>query len=115
MECGRMDQEQRDSLRPPNRDWSAMTSSPTSASARQLARNKGLAWVSAITLGAGAAGVVGAAALAVSLPNLTAASSTTVSASSSTATSQDDSGSSLQGSAAPTTTNIAPVATTGAS
>ena len=115
MECGRMDQEQRNSLRPPIRDGSAMTSSPTSASARQLARNKGLAWVSAITLGAGAAGVVGAAALAVSLPHVTTASSATVSASRSTATNQDDSGSSLQGSAAPTTTNTAPVATTGAS
>jgi hypothetical protein len=96
-----------------------MTSSPTSGSARALARDKGLAWVSAITLGAGAASALGAAALAVSLPSLTAAtgtSSATLSASRSTYANHDDeSGSSLQAATAPSTTSIAPVATTGAS
>jgi hypothetical protein len=95
-----------------------MTSSPTSGSARQLARNRGLAWVSAITLGAGAASALGATAIAVSLPSPTAASAgsaTTLTASRSTSTNEDDSGSTLQAGSAPTTTNIAPVATTGAS
>ena len=113
-----MDHEQRSNQRPPIRDWSSMTSSPTSAAARQIARNKGLAWVSAITLGAGAASAVGAVAIAISLPSTTAATSagtTTLAASSSRNTNDDDSGSRLQAAAAPTTTNIAPVATTGAS
>ena len=95
-----------------------MTSSPTSSAARTLARDKGLAWVSAITLGAGAASALGAAALAVSLPSLTAGpatSSATLSASRSTGANQDDSSASLQAATAPSTTNIAPVATTGAS
>jgi len=43
-----------------------MNDSATPRSARQLARNKGLAWVSAITLGAGAASTLGAVALATS-------------------------------------------------
>ena len=117
-----MDHRQRGNQNPPIRDWSTMTSSPTSAAARALARNKGLARVSAITLGAGVASALGAAAIAISLPSPTAAtsaSSTTLAASSSTNTSDDsgssEQGASLQGAAAPTTTNIPPVATTGAS
>jgi len=118
LERRRMDQAQRSNPRPPIRDWSTMTSSPTSASARQLARNKGLAWVSAITLGAGAASALGAAAIAVSLPSpttATSASSGALTASASANTSEDDSGSTLQAAPAPATSNIPPVATTGAS
>jgi hypothetical protein len=128
-----MDHEQHSNPRPPIRDWSTMTSSPTSGSARQLSRNKGLAWVSAITLGAGAASALGAAAIAISLPSPTAITSSTTAAvaasaptSTSTNTGQDegqgdDSGTTvqqaapLQAVAAPTTTNLPPVATTGAS
>jgi hypothetical protein len=91
-----------------------MSSSPPSGSARQLARNKGLARVSAITLGAGAAGLLGAAAIAVTLPSPTAATSTTASVMAAGASTNTSSGSTLQA-AAPTTTNIPPVATTGAS
>jgi len=138
LECERMDHEQGSIPHPPIRNWSTMTSSPTSASARQLARNKGLAWVSAITLGAGAASALGATAIAITLPSPTAATGT--SASRTTAStlaasapvntneeniSEDDSGTTqqaapqqavpLQATAAPTTTNIPPVATTAAS
>ena len=118
MERGRMDHEQRSNPRPPIPDWSTVSSSPHSASARQLARNKGLAWVSAITLGAGAAGALGAAAIAISLPSTTAAtsaSSAPLAASTSTNTNEDDSGSALQAAPAPATSNNAPVATTGGS
>jgi hypothetical protein len=114
-----MDHEERRDPRPPIPDWSTVTSSRNSASARQLARNKGLAWVSAITFGAGAAGVLGAGALAISLPSTTSTSASSASSSASTSTSantsEDDSGSSLQAAPAPASSNIAPVATTGAS
>jgi cytoskeletal protein RodZ len=69
-----MDHEQHGFPRPSNQDGSAK-GSPTSGSARQLTRNKGLAWVSAITLGAGAAGAIGAVAIAVTLPQPTTAAS----------------------------------------
>jgi len=109
-----------------------MNNSRTSGSDRVLARNKGLAWVSAITLGTGAASALGAAAIAISLPSPTATSSTTAavaaSAVSNTSTNTgddggqgDDSGTTVQQSAplkaaqAPTTSNVPPVATTGAS
>jgi len=164
LEGERMDHEQRSIPHPPIRDWSTMNSPATSASARQLARNKGLAWVSAITLGAGAASALGAAAIAISLPSPTAATGSTATGSTatgSTATgstastlaasapvnvneediSEDDSGTAqraaalqaaaqqaaaqqaaaqqaaapLQAAAAPTNTNIPPVATTAAS
>jgi hypothetical protein len=119
-----MDHELRRNPRPPIPDWSTVTSSSPSASARQLARNKGLAWVSAITLGAGAAGVLGAAAIAISLPATTAATSassapqaasTSTNTNTSANTNEDDSGSTLQSAQAPAASNIAPVATTGAS
>ena len=113
-----MDHEERNSARTRVRDWSTMRSSPTSSSARQLARNKGLAWVSAITLGAGAASALGAAAIAVTLPSpsaSTSASSGAVAASASESTNEDDSGSTLQAAPAPATSNIPPVATSGAS
>ena len=48
---------------------------PTTASSRQLARNKGLAWVKAITLGVGAAGVLGTVAIAATLPGSTSTAS----------------------------------------
>jgi hypothetical protein len=91
-----------------------MTSSPTSGAARQRARNKGLAWVSAITLGAGAASAIGAAAIAVSLPNQIAATSSTTALAANTSTNAAQA-SALQAGTAPTTSNVPPVATTGAS
>jgi hypothetical protein len=105
-----MDYEQRST--PQNRDWNTMTSSPASGSTRQLARNKRLAWVSALTLGAGAAGVLGAAAV-VSAPSPTAATGTSA-ATLASGTSRNT-GSTLQAAAAPATTNNPPVATSGAS
>jgi hypothetical protein len=113
-----MDHEERNNPRTPVRDWSTMSSAPTSGSARQLARNKGLAWVSAITFGAGAAGALGAVAIAVTLPSPSAsagAGSRTVAASESQSTNEDDSGSALQAAPAPATSNIPPVASSGAS
>jgi hypothetical protein len=119
-----------------------VNTSPTSGSDRQRDRNKGLARISAVTLGAGAAGLVGAVAIAVTLPGSTVASalkSTTASTltSGSTAAGNDDSTSSssgddgststsqaqaqaqaqsqLQSGTAPTTTNSPPAATSGAS
>lgn len=106
-----------------------MMNSPTSGSDRQLARNKGLARISAITFGAGAAGLVGAVAIAVTLPNPTAATSAniaSVAVSPSTPVQagddggDDDSGTTsstpqLQPAAPPSNTNIPPVATSGAS
>jgi len=110
-----------------------MMNTPTSGSDRQLARNKGLARISAITFGAGAAGLVGAVAIAVTLPNPTAATSAnTASAAVSSSTpvqagddgghddGGDDSGTTtstpqLQPAAPPSNTNIPPVATSGAS
>jgi hypothetical protein len=106
-----MDHEQRST--PPNRDWNIMTSSPTSGSTRQVARNKSLAWVSALTFGAGAAGVLGAAAMVVSAPSPTAATGTSA-ATLASGTSRNT-GSTLQAAAAPATTNNPPVATSGAS
>ena len=91
-----------------------MTSSPTSGAARQRARNKGLAWVSAITLGAEAASAIGAAAIAVSLPNQIAATSSTTALAANTSTNAAQA-SALQAGTAPTTSNVPPVATTGAS
>jgi len=106
-----------------------MMNTPTLGSDRQLARNKGLARISAITFGAGAAGLVGAVAIAVTLPNPTAATSAnTASAAVSSSTpvqagddgGHDDSGTTtstpqLQPAAPPSNTNIPPVATSGAS
>jgi hypothetical protein len=114
--------------------------SPTSGSDRRLDRNKGLARISALTLGAGAAGLVGAVAIATSLPGSTVVSAlksvgASTQTSGSTATGDDGSTSSssgddgstsqvqpqtqaqtqLQSGTAPTTTNIPPVATSGAS
>jgi len=90
-----------------------MTSSSTSGTTRQFARNKRLAWVSALTLGAGAAGVLGAAAIVVTAPSPTAATGTTAATLASGAS--RNTGSTLQVAAAPATTNNPPVATSGAS
>jgi hypothetical protein len=90
-----------------------LASSPTSTAARKRARDKGLAWVSAITLGAGAASAIGVAAFAVTLPSHTAATGTTASSTNTSTNSAQTS--SLQGVAAPTTSNNSPVATTAAS
>jgi hypothetical protein len=108
-----------------------MMSPPSSGSDRQVARNKGLAKISAITIGAGAAGVVGALAIAMTLPSPTAttsASSAHVASSLTPAQAgdegDDDGGSGtttstttpqLQPVAPPASTNIPPVATSGAS
>jgi Zn finger protein HypA/HybF involved in hydrogenase expression len=118
-----MDNNQRGTPRPPIRDQSTKTGSPTSASARQLARKKGLARISAITVGAGAAGLVGAVAIAMTLPNAAAATSATTAAlAASTSTNASWTrqaatvkAAALQAAAAPTTTTSAPVATSGAS
>jgi hypothetical protein len=91
-----------------------MTTTPPSGSTRQSARNRGLTWVSAITLGAGAASALGAAAIATTLPSLTAATSATAAVAGATSANTNY-GSTLQASAAPSATNIPPVATTGAS
>jgi hypothetical protein len=101
---------------------------PTSGSDRQLARNKGLARISAITFGAGAAGLVGAVAIAITLPSPTAATSANTASAVSSSTpvqsgddgGDDDSGTTsstpqLQPAAPPSNTNIPPVATSGAS
>lgn len=53
-----------------------MTSSPHSGSDRQLARDKGLGRLSAVTLGATAASLVGAVGIAVTLHNSTATTNT---------------------------------------
>ena len=91
-----------------------LTVSTPSGSARRAARSKGMAWVSAITLGVGAASAVGAAAVVANLPSATAATSATAAAATS-ATSTTSSGSQLQAASAPTTTTVPPVATSGAS
>jgi hypothetical protein len=57
-----MDHKQPSNPRPPLQEWSPLASSPSSTAARKRARDKGLAWVSAITLGAGAASAIGVAA-----------------------------------------------------
>jgi len=121
-----MDNNERNSPRNPVRDGDTMSGSPTtgtSGAARQLARNKGLAWVSAITLGAGAASVLGTAAIAFTLASPTAAttaSAATAATSASQNTDDDESGSTrqaapLQAAPAPATSNNAPVATSAAS
>jgi len=95
-----------------------MMGSPSSGSDRQRARNKGLAAISAITLGAGAAGLVGAVGIALTLPGATSstnASDGRVASNTFTFTSDDDSGSQLQTGTAPTTTTVPPVATSAAS
>ena len=119
-----------------------MNNSHTSGSDRQLDRNKGLARISALTLGAGAAGLVGAVAIAGTLPGSTVASALKGSSAStlksgSIATGDDGSTSTstftstpqtqtqaqaqaqaqtpLQSGTAPVTTNSRPVATSGAS
>jgi len=119
-----------------------VNSSPTSGSDRRLDRKQGLARISALTLGAGAAGLVGAVAIATSLPGSTVVSalnsgSAATQTSSSTTTGDDGSTSSgddgstaqvqfqsqsqpqapsqLQSGTSPTTTNKPPVATSGAS
>jgi hypothetical protein len=121
-----------------------VNSTTPAGSDRQLHRNKGLARISALTLGAGAASLVGAVAIAVTLPGSTVVSalkSATASTltSGSTAAGNDDSTSSssgddgststsqsqaqaqaqaqsqLQSGTAPTTTNSPPAATSGAS
>jgi phage-related protein len=51
-----------------------VSSTTPAGSDRQLHRNKGLARISALTLGAGAAGLVGAVAIAVTLPGSTVVS-----------------------------------------
>ena len=115
LEPGGMDHEQRSTPLSPIRDRGTMTSSSTSGSARQLARNKGLAWVSAITLGAGAATALGGAAIVVTLASTTTATGSTAAVTAAGTSTQTSSGSQLQAAAAPTTTSIPPVATTGAS
>ncbi|MEO6145250.1 MAG: hypothetical protein ABIP19_14840 [Dermatophilaceae bacterium] len=122
-----------------------MTSSTTSGAARQHARNKGLAWVSAITLGAGTASALGAVAIAMTLPgtanvlsaNALASSDSTATVTTTTPTTTGDDDSSeqpqaatqqaaplqaaplqaapLQAAAPPATTNNPPVATSAAS
>jgi hypothetical protein len=106
-----MDNEQRDMPQPRTWDRSSMISSPASRPARLHARNRALAWMSAITLGAGAASAVGAVAIASTLPGSTSAMSST----SAGTTTSGASSSKLQAGKAPTTTNIPPVATSGAS
>ena len=92
-----------------------MNDSATPRSARQLARDRGLAWVSAITLGAGAASTVGAVALATTMSSATVSSATVSSATAATTSSTGSSSSQLQAAQAPTTTTNPPVATSGAS
>ena len=107
-----------------------MTGSSSSGSDRQHARNKGLAAISAITLGAGAAGLVGAVGIALTLPGATSstiASAGRVASNSVTFTTDDDSGddsgsqlqtgtaSQLRTGSATTTTTVPPVATSAAS
>jgi hypothetical protein len=106
-----MDNEERRSQQPPTWDRSSMISSPSSRPARQHARNRALAWVSAITIGAGAASAVGAVAVVANLPGTTSAMSSTTAATTTSGTSA----SKLQAGKAPATTSIPPVATSGAS
>jgi hypothetical protein len=106
--------EQRGTQRPPIRDWSTMTSSATPCADRTRARRRGLALVSAITLSAGAAGLVGTAGLASTLASAGSAR-TSVSAVSAVRSTSTRSSSQPQAVVAPTTTSNAPVATTGGS
>jgi hypothetical protein len=106
-----MDNEERYMPQPSTWDRSSMMSSPASPKARKHARNRALVLVSAITLGAGAASVVGAAVIASTLPGSTSAISSTSAGS----TTSVASGSQLQAGKTPTTTSTPPVATSGAS
>lgn len=108
-----MDQEQRSFRSAQSGTPTPLTSSPRSGAARQAARSKGLAWVAALTLGAGAASAVGAAAVVANLSSATSA--TSASAAAATSATSTGSGSQLQAAQAPTTTTIPPVATSGAS
>lgn len=95
-----------------------MNGSPVPPSTRQRARSKGLAWVSAITLGAGAASTVGAVALATTLHSAAATSASAASSAgpaTRSTTSTSGTTSQLQPAKAPTTTSNPPVATSGAS
>lgn len=104
-----------------------MNPSTSSAAAGQRARTQGLARLSAVTVGVGAASVLGAFGIAVTLHNSTAATSanaTTKGATTSGTTTDDgastttDDGSSLQlqsSPAAPTNPSGPPVATSGGS
>jgi hypothetical protein len=105
-----MDNEPHSFPRPPIGDGSTTTSPPASA-ARQLARHRGLAWVTAITLGAGAAGALGVAvSTGASLPGAITAASASTSGTTTGSTAQK-----LQSTTAPNSTGNAPVATSGAS
>jgi hypothetical protein len=106
-----MDNEERGMPHPPTWDRSTKISSPTSGPARQHARNRALAWVSAITLGAGAASAIGAVAVAATLHGSTSATSSTTAGTTTSGTS----GSQLQAGNVPTATSNPPVATSGAS
>lgn len=123
LEPERMEHQRRSIARPltPGSE-NDMTGSSSSDSDRQRARNKGLAAISAITLGAGAAGLVGAVGMALTLPSSTSATNAgAAGVASNTFTfttnddSGDDSGSQLQTGTAPTTTTVPPVATSAAS
>lgn len=70
-----MDNEQAGTPRKPLPDPRTTTGSLTSGSDRQLARHKGLARMSALTMGAGAISALGAVAIAVTLPGSTAVTS----------------------------------------
>jgi hypothetical protein len=109
-----MDQETHGNPRQPLPDRSEMTRSPASGAARRRARDKGLAWVSAITFGAAAAGAIGAVAIGGLLPNQSAATNAQT-ASAANVSSNSAQASALQAGTAPTTSNVPPVATTGAS
>jgi hypothetical protein len=113
----------------------AMNGSPTSGPTRQHARRQGQARMSALTRVVGAASVLGAVAIAVSLPQSTSANTaaaspattslTSASSGDDNSSSDDNSGtassstagssSQLQPSAAPTTTTTPPAATSGGS
>ncbi len=106
-----MDHDKRNSQRPTTGDWSTMNSSPASSQARQLARNKGLTWVTAIMLGAGATSALGAGVIAVSLQSPSAA--TTASSATNSGSSQQSA--QLKAAPAPATSSSKPVATSAAS
>jgi hypothetical protein len=113
-----MNHEQANSPNPPAQTRNTLNGSPIPPSTRQRARSKGLAWVSAITLGAGAASTVGAVALATTLHSAAATSaSAATSAGSATQSKTSTSGTApqLQSAKAPTTTSNPPAATSGAS
>jgi hypothetical protein len=108
-----MNLEQPGAQQPLFQDRSDMNRPPASKATRQHARNKGLAWVSAITLGAGAASTLGAVAIVTTMHGTTTA--TSASAVTKSGTSTGSSASQLQSTTAPTTSANPPVATSGAS